>query len=146
MRKFFLIILIIFSILPLSKIDAQDTNVGFVKGNIWYSQDPFQEGDKIKIYTMIFNPDEREFSGTVVFFDNTILLGKKDFVLKGNGVMSIYINWTVNAGDHTIFAKIEKAKFLISEGKYEEVYIANNETERNSRNISKNNIVSFIII
>ena len=33
--------------------------------------------------------------------------------------------------------KIENAKFLVSKGKYEEVYLAENETEKNSRTVSK---------
>ena len=61
----------------MQKILAQSSNTGFVPGNIWYSKDPFEEGDKVKIYTFIFNPDSRELSGTVIFFDKTVLLGKK---------------------------------------------------------------------
>ena len=137
LKKIGTILFLIFSLLPIQKIFAQDSNIGFVSGNIWYSQDPFEEGDKIKIYTFIFNPDNRELFGTVIFFDKTILLGKKDFTIPAKTANDISIDWTVTVGDHTIFAKIENAKFLVSKGKYEEVYLAENETEKSSRTVSK---------
>jgi hypothetical protein len=137
LKKFGIVLFLVFSLLPIQKIFAQSSNAGFVPGNIWYSKDPFEEGDKIKIYTFIFNSDAKELSGTVVFFDKTVLLGKKEFTLAGKTATDVFINWTVNAGDHTIFAKIEEAKFLVSAGKYEQVYLAENETEKSSRTVSK---------
>ena len=137
LKKIGIVLFLIFSLFPIQKIFAQNSNTGFVPGNIWYSKDPFEEGDKIKIYTFIFNPDARELSGTVIFFDKTVLLGKKDFIILSKSANDISIDWTVTAGDHTIFGKIENAKFLISKGKYEEVYLAENETEKSSRTVSK---------
>lgn len=116
---------------------APSDNVGFASANIRYSKDPFMEGDKIKIYTLVINPDSREFSGTVIFFDNTVLLGTKNFIVPANGVKDIYIDWTTTAGDHTIFGKIENAKFLISKGNYEYVYLTGNETEESNRTVQK---------
>lgn len=140
-KKISIILFLIFSILPTNKIFAQIPNVGFVPGNIWYSKDPFEEKDKIKIYTFVYNSDARELSGTVVFFDKTTLLGKKDFILGGNTAGDVSIDWTVSAGDHTIFGKIENAKFLVSQGKYEEIFIADNETEKSTRTVSKKIII-----
>lgn len=137
MKNFGIILLLIFSLLPLNKINAQTTNAGFIPSNIWYSKDPFEEGDKIKIYTLIFNPDTRELSGTVNFYDKTTLLGKKTFTVASKAVKDISIDWTVDAGNHNIFAKIEGAKFLISAGKYENIVLTENQTEESSRTISK---------
>src|ERR1035437_2096929 len=101
-KKYILILSFLILILfPLYKISAQTSNVGFIPANIWYSKDPFEEGDKIKIYTLVFNPDSRELSGTVLFFDDTVFLGKQDFVVPAKGVKTISIDWTVIAGDHT---------------------------------------------
>lgn len=137
LKKAGIVLFLVFSLLPIQKILAQTSNIGFVSGNIWYSKDLFEEGDKIKIYTFIFNPDNRELSGTVVFFDKTVLLGKKEFTIPARTANDVSIDWTVTAGDHIIFGKIENAKFLVSTGKYEEVYIAENETEKSSRTVSK---------
>ena len=136
-KKIGIVLFLIFSIIPINKINAQTPNTGFVSGNIWYSKDPFEEGDKIKIYTFVFNPDAKTLSGTVIFFDKTVLLGKKDFTIPAKGADDIFIDWTATAGDHMIFGKIENAKFLISKGKYEEVYLTENETEKSSRTVSK---------
>jgi hypothetical protein len=137
LKRIGIVLFLIFSLLPIQKLLAQVSNVGFVPGNIWYSKDPFEEGDKIKIYTFIFNPDVRELSGTVIFFDKTVLLSKKDFIIPAKTANDVSVDWTVTAGDHTIFGKIENSKFLVSKGKYEEVYLAENETEKSSRTVSK---------
>ena len=137
MQKFWAVLILIVFLLPINKIIAQTSNAGFVPGNIWYSTDPFEEGDKIKIYTLIFNPDARELSGTVIFFDNSVFLGKKDFTAGTKGIKDVSIDWTTTAGSHSIFGKIENAKFLISKDKYEEVYLAENETSKSSRTVSK---------
>lgn len=121
----------------MQKISAQSSNTGFVSGNIWYSKDPFEEGDKIKIYTLIFNPDSKQLSGTVNFFDNTVLLGKKDFSVAANASSAISISWTATAGDHSIFGKIENAKFLLENGNYQTVSLVENQTEKSLRTVPK---------
>ncbi len=126
----------VFTIFPLYQIKAA-TNAGFVQANIWYSKDPFEEGDKIKIYTFVFNPDSRELSGTVIFFDKNVMIGKKNFIAPPRSVKDISIDWTAGVGDHTIFAKIEGAKFLLSTGEYEETYIAESQTSNSDRSVSK---------
>lgn len=132
-----IILLLILFLFPIFKINAQNTNAGFVPANIWYSKDPFEEGDKIKIYTLIFNPDSRQLSGMLVFFDKETLLGNKNFTLAGGSAKDIYINWTVNAGSHNIFAKIQNAKFLLPNGKYEDANLGEDKTQESSRTITK---------
>lgn len=121
---------------------ATSENVGFVSTNIRYSKDPFMEGDKIKIYTLVINPDTRTFLGTVIFFDKNTLLGTKSFSVPANGVKDIFIDWTATAGDHLIYGKIENAKFLISKGNYEEIYLTENETEKSERTVEKTLVVN----
>lgn len=135
-KKIGIVLLLVFSILPIKAL-AQTSNAGFVPGNIWYSNDPFEEGDKIRIYTLIFNPDARQLSGTVLFFDNSVLLGKKDFTVAAKDVKDIFTDWSVTVGDHTIFAKIENSKFLLANGKFEDVYLAENKTTESKRTVNK---------
>lgn len=116
---------------------AQNQNVGFVETNIWYSVDPFLEGDKIKIYTLVFNPSSKNFKGTVAFFDKTTLLGKKDFAIPSLSAEAVFVDWTVTAGGHQVFARIENPRFEVSAGVYEEVYLANDETEKSERTVAK---------
>lgn len=136
LKKFGIILLLIFFLTPTAKIFAQTTNAGFVPGNIWYSKDPFAEGDKIKIYTLIFNPDTRKFSGTVNFFDNSILLGTKKFNVAGTSTEDVSIDWTATAGDNEIFAQIQNAKFLSTNGTYVDANLAENKTSTSSRTVT----------
>lgn len=117
--------------------NAQDSTVNFVKTDIWYSKAKLVEGDKVKIYTAIYNPDSRELSGVVAFYDNGTLLGKKNFIIPGNGVRDVSIDWTVTLGGHSIFAKIEDAKFALPKGKYEQVVLINVETEKDTSIVYK---------
>ncbi len=135
-RKVWLVLFLLLFLLPI-ETSAQTQNAGFVPGSIWYSKDPFEEGDKIKIYTLIFNPDKRELSGTVLFFDKTTLLGKKDFAIATQTAKDLSINWTVDAGSHSIRAEIQNAKFLLSPGKYEAAKLAESETKADTRTVSK---------
>jgi len=132
-----IIILLIFCLLPIYKTEAKTTNAGFVPENIWYSKDPLLEGDKVQIYTVVFNPDTRQLSGTVIFFDNNVFLGKKDFIVPPKSVKDVSIAWTVTVGTHSIFGKIENSKFLLPDGKYEEIYLADNETNKSVKIVSK---------
>ncbi|HNW71889.1 MAG TPA: hypothetical protein PKZ36_03290 [Candidatus Paceibacterota bacterium] len=136
-KKIIVFLFLIFSLFPLQKVFAETENIGIIPANIWYSEDPFEEGQKVKIYTVVYNPSDKQLSGTVVFFDDDVFLGKKDFSVASKSIKDVSIDWTVTVGDHIIFAKIENAKFLISEGKYEEVYIAENKTEESKRTVSK---------
>ncbi|OGI74196.1 hypothetical protein A2740_01535 [Candidatus Nomurabacteria bacterium RIFCSPHIGHO2_01_FULL_43_16] len=136
-KKIGIVLFLILFLFPINRILAQTTNAGFVPANIWYSQDPFEEGDKVKIYTVIFNPDSRQLSGSVIFFNNSVFLGKKDFTAEAKSVKDVYLDWTATVGEHSIFGKIENAKFLVSLGKYEEVYLAENETSKSLRTVSK---------
>jgi hypothetical protein len=136
LKKFGIIIFLMFALIPTAKILAQTTNAGFVPQNIWYSEDPFAEGDKIKIYTLIFNPDTRKFSGTVNFYDNNTLLGTKNFTVAPTSTEDIFINWTVTAGNHDIFGQIENAKFLTSSGTYIDVSLTQNKTSTSSRTVT----------
>ena len=135
-KKFSLFLFLILFLFPTGKILAQTTNAGFVPGNIWYSEDPFSEGDKIKIYTLIFNPDTRKFSGTVDFFDNSTLLGTKAFNVGATSTEDIYINWTVTAGSHEIYGEIQNAKFLTANGTYVDANLTQTETSKSSRTVT----------
>jgi len=136
LKKIGFVLFLFFSLFSGHLSYAQVENAGIIPANIWYSSDPFQEGDKIKIYTVVYNRDSRELSGTVIFFDHTLLLGTKTFTVGPKSVKDVSIDWNVSAGEHTIFAKIENAKFLISKDKYEEVYVAENKTEESKRTVS----------
>lgn len=135
-KKLFILLFLIFSVVPINTY-AETNNTGFIPSNIWYSKDPFEEGDKVKIYTVVFNGDTREFSGTVSFFDDTIFLGKKSFVVTAKSTKDMSIDWTVSVGIHKIFAKIENARFATSGGNFVDVFLNDNKTDVSETTIRK---------
>ncbi len=137
LKKLIAIFYIFIFVFSFNQQEAQAATSGFVPGDIWYSKDPFAEGDKIKIYTFIFNSDKRELRGTVNFFDKDVLLGKKEFRISGESADDVFINWTATVGSHSIYAKIENAKFLTSKGTLEDAKLEDTETKSSSRTVSK---------
>jgi hypothetical protein len=120
--------------------NSQVTSSVFLE-NIFYSKESVEDGDKAKIYTTISNPNPLELSGIVVFFDREVFIGKSSFKVAVNGVAIVSIDWTANSGEHIIFGRVESAKFLTSDGKYQDVYFARNQTNRRSDTIAKKIIV-----
>lgn len=135
--KVFLILLVVVFIPILSFAETNTSNVGFLPSNIWYSDEPDTEGEKIRIYTVVFNPYQKEFSGKVLFYDNDVLLGKKDFTVPSIGTKEVYIDWTVNLGTHKIFAKIADTKYLVSKGTYEPVNLKEDTSDISSYTVYK---------
>ncbi len=126
---------------------AEETlkNVGFLPSNIWYSKDPFFVGDKIRVYTVIFNGSDSDLEGTVEFYDNSTPIGKSGFSLAGGGrIRDIWIDWTATGGNHTISAKIINPKISAPGEAERSITIANAETGTNERvvdfDINKNGV------
>ncbi len=126
---------------------AEETlkNVGFLPSNIWYSKDPFFAGDKIRVYTVIFNGSDSDLEGTVEFYDNSTPIGKSGFSLAGGGrIRDIWIDWTATGGNHTISAKIINPKISAPGEAERSITIANAETGTNERvvdfDINKNGV------
>ncbi len=108
-------------------------NAGFVPGNIWFSKIPFFEGDKVRIYTVIFNGSENDLSGTVAFYDNDNLLGKNDFSLAGGGIIrDIWLDWTPSKSNHQISTRIINAKISKPGEEAQVIVLENSETKTES--------------
>ena len=143
-KKILIILFLILCTIPIKTYSQSFSKAGFIPGNIWYSPDPFEEKDIIKIHTIVFNPEDKQFLGDVIFFDNDVFLDKKSFSVQAKEIKEVEISWTVTAGKHKIFAKIENAKLLLPNGKFEEIYIAQNKTEENIREVEKKIILKTI--
>lgn len=107
MRIFFISLLSCsFILAPLFTFaETASQNIGLVEHTIWYSKDPFYEGDTIKIYTLLYNSATSPVSGTVEFYDGRVTLGKKDVLISPESAKDVSISWVVTAGDHSISAK-----------------------------------------
>ncbi|OGI87484.1 hypothetical protein A2995_01305 [Candidatus Nomurabacteria bacterium RIFCSPLOWO2_01_FULL_33_24] len=122
------IIFIFLTLFSLSRAEGIKPNVGFIPNNIWYSEGSFEEGDIIKIYTLIFNGGEKTLIGTIEFYDDNTILGEQDFSVVTKEVKDVSIDWEVSVGDHLILARLVDPAIVIGGGKTESLVIKNNET------------------
>lgn len=129
---FFSIFIFIGSVLPLFSFAQTSTNIGLVEHTIWYSKDPFIEGDVIKIYTMLYNGADSSVTGTVEFYDGKIVLGKKDVTISAESAKDVFVSWTVTAGEHSISVQFLNPSKLIA-GKYEPITVTQGTSD--TRNI-----------
>ncbi len=118
-----------FSVPVLGAEEAPLKNAGFVQGNIWYSKTPFFAGDKIRIYTIIFNGSAQNLKGSVLFLYNGTQIGKRPFsISSGNRVSDVWVDWTAKDGKHTITAQIIEVSTTDALGKKKIVVLENSET------------------
>ncbi len=117
---FFLFFLIFLPLSAIAQITQNGFEVGIIPGNIWYSPTKFFAGDKIKIYTAIFNNSGLDISGTVIFSDNSQEIGKKDFFLSADEkIKAIFVEWTAQAGNRNISVRLTNLnKIIDGEKKY----------------------------
>ncbi len=91
---------------------AQTTasNLGFIQNNIWFSKEPFFEGDTVRVYSAVFNGSSEDVTGAVEFYANDKLIGADDFsITSGGKVREVWVDWRVTGGNQTVRAVISKA-------------------------------------
>lgn len=121
---------------PVYASDLPIKNAGFIPANIWYSKDPFFAGEKIRIYTIVFNGSSQDLEGTVEFLDNGTLIGKTNFSLSGGGrVRDVWVDWEVEEGKHTMTARITSATASALGGVKRAIVLDNTETGKSERDI-----------
>src|SRR3989344_553794 len=103
-------------------------NIGFVQDNIWYSKDPFFNGDKIRIYTAVLNSSQYDFKGILEFFAGGKSVGKSSFSLVSGGFQVLWADWTAEGGSRKIYANIVEAKISLPGGVEEVVVLENAKT------------------
>ncbi len=131
MNYIFAILFLVFSF-STPVFSAEETplkNAGFVQGNIWYSKTPFFAGEKIRIYTIIFNGSTEDLTGSVEFLDNGTPIGKSPFSISGGGrVRDVWVDWIAKDGKHTVTAQIIDINSIDALGKKKIVELENRET------------------
>lgn len=126
MKKVLLFFLLFLTSIPVA-FSASGEEAGFLQNNILYSKDPFFAGEKIKIYTILYNNTGDYLSGNVSFFDNEEKIGEKKFLITPERIVKgIYIDWKVTEGKHKISAKIDSTNTGIND-KAKSIEIENTE-------------------
>lgn len=107
-KQIFLLILISVFIFPVSiHAQTETLNADLVSG-IWYSKQPFFTGDKIRIYAGIQNQSPKDISGTISFFDNDNLIGKKEFSTINGRLVESWIDWKATQGQHNFSIELSE--------------------------------------
>ena len=136
MRKYFLFLSIIISIISASSVYADvSNNSGFIPGQIWYSNEILVEGETVNIHTAVWNSEKETLSARVEFYDKNVILGSRDVVLSASELKDVYIPWKITSGDHIISAKIISSLATIS-GKKEKVVLNRNVTSSDKQFVS----------
>jgi hypothetical protein len=136
MRKYFLFLSIILSIVSVNFVYAEVlNNSGFIPGQIWYSKEALVEGETINIHTAVWNSEKETLSAKVEFYDKNVILGSRDIVLSSSELKDVYIPWKITSGDHLISAKIISSQATVS-GKKEKVILSRNTTSNDKQFVS----------
>lgn len=135
-RFFFIVLFSIFVPSFLYAIETPVKNAGFVPANIWFSRDPFFDGEKIRVYTILFNGSTYDIDGTVEFLDNEVLIGKTTFALSGGGrVRDVWVDWKAKEGKHVMTARIVGATASVAGEAKRSIVLDNTETGKSERNV-----------
>lgn len=112
-KNTFLCSIIFFSLLSTSQVFAGDnTSVGFIQNPIWFSQDSIVSGDSVKIYTLIYNGSSDQLKGMVVFYNEKIVLGRREVIIPGKSVKDISIDWKPVSGTYKVRAVLESPRLI----------------------------------
>lgn len=108
----------VFAIL-LFPVVASAAAAGFVPSTgIWFSRTAFSPNETVRVYTAIFNNEYKDFSGTVVFYDNNAVI---DSVLVKNlareQAEQVRVFWQPTEGRHTISARFSSAQATDDQGR-----------------------------
>ena len=88
--------------------DAADTPAGFAP-SIWLSRSSVADGDRVTVYTAVYDSAEEAISGTVVFLVDGASIGSKPFSLAAGASSIVSADWRASAGTHALSARIDGA-------------------------------------
>jgi len=86
---------------------AQEIRAGFPLQSVWISKTNVTAGETITLFTVIYNADDEELRGTVVFTVDEERVGAKDFELAEGASTLISAEWKASTGEHRVAAAIE---------------------------------------
>lgn len=115
MFRYFFALLLIFSFALPVTLFAATVSAGIPTELIWFSKDPFVEGDQITIFTPLYNRSTYRFQGSLTLRDGNVTLGVKQFALALGGTSEIFtFPWVVTRGEHTFSVLISGGEFVSS--------------------------------
>ena len=105
---------ILFILLPGLSL-AKEIQAGFPPQSIWVSKTTAVAGERIEIFTAVYNGNSAKLEGTVTFTVDDTRVGTRDFELAAGASGIVSIEWKAGAGEHKIAAAIENASATLSQ-------------------------------
>ncbi len=127
MKKYLILFIFILIFNINSAFAAVIDTAGFIPGQIWYSKENPNEGEKINIYTVVWNGGGNDLTVRIEFYDKNVILGTRDIVIQKEQIKEVSIPWKVTAGDHVISARIVSSTIALN-GKKEDIKLINSIT------------------
>lgn len=81
-------------------------STGFVDSPIWFTPESPQDGTMVTIYAVFRNSEKNTITGSVLFYDNDLLLGKKQIAIEPNNVGLSNVTFKIGAGNHSFSAQM----------------------------------------
>ncbi len=120
MKKIFVTIILVSTFLS-THIAFGAGSISFIEQPLWFSSDTFTEGQTVSIYTALFNQEPSHLTGTISFYDRSVLLGEKQFTIKPRTVETLSFDWKVIPGEHVISITVAKLSRINAQGVKESI-------------------------
>lgn len=78
---------------------------GFVPDSIWLSNDAPSHGEVIDIFVTVFNTENKNLEGDVLYYDGEVLLGEMPIIISPNSAKLVSFSWEATQGDRVIYAQ-----------------------------------------
>lgn len=104
MKKILFIIMVL--LVPfLGTAQSQTLNLGIVQG-IWFSEAPFFEGEKIRVYAAVQNNSGKDIDGRIEFFQGGASLGSKSFSALDGRIIESWIDTRGSLGEQEFSVRL----------------------------------------
>ena len=113
-RRFLLAGLFVIASFSVSARAFADT--GFVANPLWLNPATPADGQTVKLTALFHNGETQTLSGTVVFYDGSVLLGQKKLSISADGVGIASTSFTVTAGSHAFSASMTSVSEINQNG------------------------------
>lgn len=137
-QKVFSIVILSFVIVSFAFAADSKINAGLLK-NIWYSKTEVFEGDKVSIFTGIFNQSGVSFSGVASFYANDEEISKKEFISKPESLIEISGVFVASSTRTSIKVKLSDLKIVgsVSTSSSNTDILLSSETDSYTLSVSK---------
>lgn len=129
--------LIIFGMAGSFFYQTTHAETGFVDTPLWLTPPVAEEGSMVTLRALFRNEEENTLSGTVLFYDGDVLLGRKAITIPVGTVATASVTFRIGAGEHAFSAQMSNLTGAISSGKFEPVALSLPSAKLQKFNVAK---------